>query len=120
MARFGGSLSVGGQSMEAKAIPESPDPGFGLALRIRHPSIWPKNSQPPGFGKLALAERRLSKAVASNLGLALALSVRGMLRKQAALFERIRAEGGDVSLLVAFSPVDVGSFSLSPELSRAF
>jgi hypothetical protein len=33
---------------------------------------------------------------------------------------RIRAEGGEISPLVALSPGDVGSFTLLPDVSRLF
>jgi hypothetical protein len=40
--------------------------------------------------------------------------------KHAALSWRIRSEGGELCLLVSLSAREVGSFSLIPEVSRAF
>ena len=51
---------------------------------------------------------------------ALSLTATRFLRTNAALFERIRADGGQASLLVSLSPLAVESFSLTPEMSRIF
>lgn len=83
------------------------------------PASWPADAWFSGFSKLDIAVKGLRKAVTGNLGWALSLSARRLLRAKA-LFERIRLEGGQVCLLVALSPPAVASFSLPPEASRIF
>ena len=83
------------------------------------PASWPADAWFSGFSKLDLAVKGLRKAVTGNLGWALSLSARRLLRANA-LFERIRLEGGQVCLLVGLSPPAVESFSLTPEVSRIF
>lgn len=155
--------------MKAKALADSQDSPFELALRIRHPSMdpadlsrelgiepshsfragqprqlrsdhlpasvhgesywlgaidrtsWLSDAWLSGFGQLEAAVKKLGRAAAwKSLGAALAMTTRGLVRTHAPLFERIRAEGGQVSLLVSLSPLIVGSFSLTPEVSRIF
>ncbi len=60
------------------------------------------------------------KAATRSLGSAIALGAVRFFRSKAALFERLHKEGGEVSLLVSFSPTAVGSFTLSPEVTRTF
>jgi hypothetical protein len=62
----------------------------------------------------------LDKAATRSLGSAIALGAVRFLRSKAALLERLHKEGGEVSLLVSLSPSAVGSFSLSPEVTRTF
>jgi hypothetical protein len=69
---------------------------------------------------LAAGQRHMSASVAQNLGWALGLSAIRLQKKHAALLHQIRAEDGEVSLLVALSAVAVGSFSLAPEVGRIF
>jgi hypothetical protein len=73
-----------------------------------------------GFASLELAQKELGNSITQSLGWALSLSARRLLRSNAALLERIRIEGGQVSLLVALSPATVDGFSLTPEVSRIF
>ena len=72
------------------------------------------------FAHLEVVQRSHDKAVSQNLGWALSFHATQVLRTNSALFERIRNEGGQVSLLVALSPAGVESFSLTPEVSRIF
>ena len=88
-------------------------------LGTMDPASWPADAWFSGLSKLDLAVKGLRKTVTRNLGLALSLSARRFLRAKG-LFERIRLEGGQACLLVAFSPPAVESFSLTPELSRMF
>jgi hypothetical protein len=72
------------------------------------------------FAHLEVVQRSHDKAVSQNLGWALSFHATHVLRTNAALLERIRSEGGQVSLLVTLSPAEVDSFSLTPEVSRIF
>lgn len=94
--------------------------GESYWLGTLDPAAWPAENWFSGFANVALAQKELSSAVTRSLGWALSLSARRFQRGHAALFERVRIEGGRVSLLVALSPVAVESFSLTPEVSRIF
>jgi hypothetical protein len=48
----------------------------------------------------------------------LSLSAGRFLRLHAERLRRIRAGGGEISLLVVLSPSEVGAFTLLPEVSR--
>jgi hypothetical protein len=56
----------------------------------------------------------------SNLTWALASTCGRILKTQADLLRRIRAEGGDVTLLVTICSNELASFSLVPEATRLF
>jgi hypothetical protein len=73
-----------------------------------------------GFANMELAQKAHDQTVARSLGWALSFHATRVLRTNAALLERIRSEGGQVSLLVALSPASVDCFSLAPEVSRIF
>jgi hypothetical protein len=68
---------------------------------------------------LEVAVRQAQRAVTRNLGWALELAARRLLRAKA-LFERLRSSHGEVSLLVGVSPAAVESFSVAPGVSRVF
>ena len=83
-------------------------------------SSWLSDAWPSGSGDIETAVRNLGKAAAwKNPGSVLAMTARTLIRMHAPLFDRIRAEGGQASLLVSLSPL-AGSFSLTPEVSRLF
>jgi hypothetical protein len=84
------------------------------------PTSWPGDDWFSGVAKLELAQKEIGKAVTRTLGSALSFSATRFLRANAALLERIRIEGGQISLLVALSPAAVDGFSLTPEVSRVF
>jgi hypothetical protein len=65
-----------------------------------------------------LAQQRLAAATLRSLGWALFLRVTHFLNAHAALFRRIKSEGGQASLLVSILPGQVESFSIGPEVSR--
>jgi hypothetical protein len=69
---------------------------------------------------LAVADKHMSAAVTTNLGLALSLCALRFRTMHGALLRQIRSEGGQVSLLVALSAAAVSSFSIAPEVSRSF
>jgi hypothetical protein len=94
--------------------------GESYWLGTLDPTSWPAATWLSGFTSLELAQKELGNAITQSLGWALSLSARRLLRTNAALLERIRIEGGQVSLLVALSPATVDSFSLTPEVSRIF
>jgi len=154
--------------MKARAIADSEQLAFELALRIRHPSLDPdalskelglepthtfragqlreprSSASPasvhaesywlgtldptawladiwPGIASSDSAPRKPAKTIAwQSLGSALDMTARVLVRSHAALFERIRAEGGQVCLLVTLSPIAVDSFSVAPEVSQIF
>jgi hypothetical protein len=84
------------------------------------PASWFGN---PSFAeplKLAITQEHIDAAIARNLTGALALYAVRLNKSQGALLQRIRSEGGDISLLVTLSPAAVSSFSLAPEISRLF
>jgi hypothetical protein len=94
--------------------------GESYWLGTLDPTSWPAENWFSGFADAVPARRDLGRAVTRSLGWALLLSARRLHRAHAALLERIRIEGGQVSLLIALSPVEVESFSLTPEVSRMF
>jgi hypothetical protein len=63
------------------------------------------------------AQKQLS-AARRSLTWALALSTGRFLNQNADLLRRIRAEGGEVTLIVGICSDEVGSFTLAPEASR--
>ena len=56
----------------------------------------------------------------NSFGWALSLCATWVFHSHAEFLRRIRSDGGQISLLVALSTGEVGSFSLSPDASRAF
>lgn len=81
---------------------------------------WPPDVPFPDHPKLQLAQERLRTTAAQSFGWALSLSTGRFLRLHAERLRRIRADGGEISLLVVLSPSEVGGFTLSPDVSRAF
>jgi hypothetical protein len=68
----------------------------------------------------AFSQQRMNAAVSKNLGWALALCAARFAKGHDAFLRQMRSEGGQVNLLVALTPDVVGSFNLSPEVSRIF
>jgi hypothetical protein len=94
--------------------------GESYWLGILDPTSWPAATGSSGFTGLELANKELEQAVTRSPGWALSVTARRLFRSNAALLERIRQEGGQVSLLVALSADTVDGFSLTPEISRIF
>jgi hypothetical protein len=92
--------------------------GESYWLGTLDPTSWPADARFSGHADLDFAAKELRKSATRSLGWALSFSARRFLRAKA-LFERIRSEGGQVSVLVALSPA-LESFSLPPEVSRIF
>jgi len=85
------------------------------------PSQWPGDILSfPGVARLQMAQEQLRASATNSFGWALSLCATWFLHSHAELLRRIRADGGEISLLVALSTAEVGSFSLAPEVSRAF
>jgi hypothetical protein len=82
------------------------------------PTSWPADAWFSGHADVDSAVRELRKSATRSLGWALSFSARRFLRAKA-LFERIRSEGGQVSVLVTVSPA-LESFTVPPEVSRMF
>jgi hypothetical protein len=83
-------------------------------------STSPSSAWLSGFADVQAAKEKLAESVSRSLELTLAKITRTWVRTHAALFERIRTESGQVSLLVSLSPKAVDSFSLTPEVTRIF
>jgi hypothetical protein len=83
------------------------------------PTAWLTDIWPAGYESVNASVGKPIKAAAwQDLGSALAMTARVLVRSHAALFERIRTEGGQVSLLVSLSAIAVDSFSVTPEVSQ--
>ena len=89
-------------------------------LGALNPDKWPPDISFPGHPKLQAAQERLGAAAIKSFDWALSLSASRFFHLHAALLRRVRSEGGHISLIVALSTSEVSSFSLVPEVSRAF
>ena len=89
-------------------------------LGALNPASWPPDISFPGHPGLQIAQQGLAAAAAKSFGWVLSLSTTRFFHVHAELLRRIRSDGGQISLLVALSPGEVGSFSLVPEVSRVF
>jgi hypothetical protein len=89
-------------------------------LGALNPAKWPADISFPDHPRLQMAQERLGVAATKSFGWALSLSTTRFFCLHAELLRRIRSEGGQISLLVALSPDEASSFSLAPEVSRAF
>jgi len=92
--------------------------GESYWLGTLDPTSSPAAQWLSGFANMELAQKAHDKTVTRSLGWAISFHAARFLRANAALLERIRNEGGQVSLLVAMSPAAEESFSLAPEVSR--
>lgn len=99
----------------------------GLAPASVHAeSYWLGALSPASWIRLPLADPRLqvaqqglSAVVTRSLTSVLSLSAR-FLSLHAETLQRVHAEGGQISLLVAVPTDEVSSFSVAPEVSRIF
>ncbi len=82
------------------------------------PFDWSQDISFPGHARLQGALEHLRPMATDSFGWALSLSAGRFLRVHADLLRRIVTEGGQVTLLVALSASEVGSFTLMPEVSR--
>ncbi len=67
----------------------------------------------------AASKERFTSLVARDLDMALSWCVSYLSRRHATFIRRIRAEGGEVRLLVTMSVPPAVGFTLTPELGRA-
>jgi len=85
------------------------------------PSRWPADILSfPGHSRLQIVQEHLRSSGTNSFGWSLSLCATWFLHSHAELLRRIRADGGQISLLVALSTGEIGSFSLAPEVSRVF
>lgn len=82
---------------------------------------WTSGMWPPAeMGSAANLAKPLQSAAWIDLGLGLAMTARVLVRAHKALFERIRAEGGEVCMLISVTPGAVSSFSLPSGVCQVF
>ena len=99
----------------------------GLASPSVHAeSYWLGTLNPANWARLPFADPRLQRAqqslgvaVTRTLGWALTLGAR-FLSLHAVTLQRIRSEGGQISLLVTLPIGGLTGFSVAPEVSRMF
>jgi hypothetical protein len=84
------------------------------------PVEWQPDISFPEHPRQQKAAEHLQAMATKSFGLALSLSTTRFFHLHTKMLGRIRAEGGQISLLAALSPSEVGSFVLMPEVSRAF
>ncbi len=89
-------------------------------LGALNPGKWPPDLSFPGHPPLQIAAEHLRATATNSFTSALSLSTTRFFHLHGELLRRIRSEGGQITLLVALSTSDVSSFSLMPEVSRAF
>ena len=79
-----------------------------------NPAIWPLEFHIPEFSEFAQRNASLW-----NPGMALSVTARRLARNHAALLDRVRTEGGQVSVVIALSPPSIDSLSIAAEVSKA-
>jgi hypothetical protein len=89
-------------------------------LAALNPGTWIGNQAFPEAPFSAITQKQLDTAFARNLTWALSLCAVRLSKSHGALLHKIRADGGEISVLVTLSPDAVSSFSLTPEVSRIF
>ncbi|HXW73946.1 MAG TPA: hypothetical protein VEK10_03945 [Steroidobacteraceae bacterium] len=88
-------------------------------LGALNPAEWPADPAVTDDPLLKIARERLP-ALSRSLGWALSVCALRFFSVHAPLLRRIRAEGGQASVLITMSTTDANSFSLAPEVSRIF
>jgi hypothetical protein len=84
-------------------------------------AAWTSGMWPPAdMGKDSDLAKPLRSPAWIDLGMALAMTARVLVRSHAALFEKVRAEGGEVCLLISISPGATSSFSLAASVCQVF
>lgn len=69
---------------------------------------------------LSTTQGHIDATIARDLTGALSLQAVRLNKSQGMLLQKIRSEGGDISLLVTLSPAAVTNFSLPPQISRLY
>jgi hypothetical protein len=88
-------------------------------LGVLKPLRAPTDVSFPGEERSRIAQKQLA-AAHKSLSWALSLSAARFLTTHADLLSRIRAEGGEVALLVTIYSGELTSFTVPPEASRLF
>jgi hypothetical protein len=83
-----------------------------------NPAAWLENLSFPESPTFATVQKHLDAALARNLTWALSLCAVRLSKLHGSLLQKVRSEGGEVSLLVTLSPTAASSFNLAPEVSR--
>jgi hypothetical protein len=89
-------------------------------LAALNPATWLGNLSFPEPASLPTAQKHLEAGLARNLTWALSLCAVRLGKIHGSLLQKIRSEGGEISLLVTLSPTAASSFNLAPEGSRIF
>jgi len=82
------------------------------------PAGWPLEIEMAEHAHLSGALEQLRVAATQSLGGALFLTVTRFFKTHGERLRRIRAEGGEITLLVTLSTDELRSFTLAPEVSR--
>jgi len=85
-----------------------------------NPSSWFGALSFEPLPNLPISQSMIDTAVAQNLAWALGLCAVRFSKAHTELLHTIRADGGEISLLVTVSASEVSSFSLQPHVSRLF
>jgi hypothetical protein len=102
--------------------------GLGVAA-VHTESYWLAPMDPtswfgnPSFAeplRLAITQEHIDAVIARNLTGSLGLCAARFNKAHAAWLNKIRLEGGEISLLVTLSPTTVNTFSLVPQVSTMF
>jgi len=89
-------------------------------LAALNPAEWPTPDSGPADDPLGKIAREHLGVLNRSLGLSLSMSAVRFFSRHAELLRGIRADGGQVSLLVTISTAEASSFSLVPEVARVF
>lgn len=82
---------------------------------------WTSGQWPPNeMSRSASLSEAIKTTAWIDLGLALGMTARVMVRSHAALFERVRAEGGEACMLISLSPGALSGFNLSSGVCQIF
>jgi len=85
-----------------------------------NPTSWCGNTSIAKPLNLAIVQEHIEAAIVRNLTGALGLWAVRFNKVHTALLQRIRTEGGEISLLVTLTSSAVSTFSLSPQVNRMF
>jgi len=84
------------------------------------PASWFGSLQFEPLPNVPISQSMIDTAVSRNLAWALGLCAARFSKAHTELLQRIRSEGGEISLLVTLSSTAVSSFSLQPHVNRIF
>jgi hypothetical protein len=104
------------RQLRSSGVPAVHSQSYWLAAL--NPAAWLENPSIPEPPTFAAAQKHLDAALARNLSWALSLCAVRLSKLHGSLLQKIRSEGGEISLLVTLSPTAASSFNLAPEVSR--